>query len=208
MVPSNQAEEGGRLPLVPAVMMKDPAAKLFALTLLVAAIDSSDPDVLSQMIGSGVTPELMDRLRQMPLSEASRFALGRCGVTIAIDSTQMSAQFARIDRAQADREVLEYVIRNGASPSLLSRLFGLSHSDARRMRRALMPEANAGGRPRVPDPDQHVAIKAEWDRLLAVHTCERARFRALHEKFSSLHIASLELVVLPQPSWISALNNG
>lgn len=204
MVDKSQAEEGGHPSSVPlAAMMNDPAVRLFALTRLVATLDGSDPKILSQMISAGVTPDLMDRLRQMPLSEACRFSLGHCGVTIAVDSTQMRAQFVRLDRARADREMLEYLIRHGASPSLLTRLFSLSPSDARRMRRALMPDSIGGGRPRTPDPDQHVAIEAEWARLLVEHECPRARMRALHQKFSTLSIASLELVVIPQPRWLA-----
>lgn len=206
MVDKSQAEEGGHAPSVPvSVMMNDPAARLFALTHLVATLDGSGPEFLSQMLGAGVTPELIDRLRQMPLSEACRFAMGRCGVTIAIDGAQMSAQFGRIDRAHADREMLEYLIRHGASPALLTKLFGLSHRDARQMRRALLPESFGGGRPRVPDPDQHTAISAEWAKLVIEQTCPRARFRSLHQKFPTLSIASLELVVIPQPSWLAQI---
>lgn len=179
------------------VTLRDPAVQMFALTRLIAAMEDADPQVLHQMLGAGMTPELLDRLRSMPLNEALRFAVGQCGLAIAVDTAAMRAQLQRIDRAKADRETLEYLVRHGASPRLLTQLFTLSQSDARRLRRVLAPDVATGGRPRLPPDDMRDEIERVWAEL-AAEPCPRARIRRLHERFATQVIASLELVILPQ----------
>lgn len=182
------------------VSLRDPAAQMFALTRLIAALEGSDQQILDQMLNAGMTPELLDRLRSMPLAEACRFAVGQCGLGIAIDTAAMQAQLHRMDRNKADREALEYLVRNGASPRLLTQLFALTQSDARRLRRVLAPAVATGGRPRLPPDDMRPAIESTWVELVAQETCPRARFRLLHQRFQPMPIASLELVVMPQVS--------
>jgi len=183
------------------VTLRDPAARMFALTRLIAAMEDSDQQVLDQMVGAGMTPDMLERLRSMPLADAWRFAVGPCGLSIALDTKAMAAQFTRLDRAKADRESLEYLVCNGASPRLLTQLFALSQSDARRLRRVLAPDVATGGRPKLPPDELRLAIETAWRELETAETCPRARIRRLHELFRPLLIASLELVILPQLSW-------
>jgi hypothetical protein len=184
----------------PPLTLRDPAAQMFALTRLIAAMEDSDQQTLDQMLNAGMTPELLDRLRSMPLAEAWRFTVGQCGLGIAVDTRAMQAQFQRMDRSKADREALEYLVRNGASPRLLTQLFALSQSDARRLRRVLAPDVATGGRPRLPPDDMRPAIESAWVELETQEPCPRARVRRLHERFRPMLIASLELVILPQVS--------
>jgi hypothetical protein len=182
------------------VTLRDPAAQMFALTRLIAALEGSDHQVLDQMLNAGMTPDLLDRLRSMPLAEAWRFAVGHCGLGIAVDTAAMQAQFQRMDRSKADREALEYLVRHGASPRLLTQLFALTQSDARRLRRVLAPDVATGGRPRLPPDDMRPAIELAWEELEKLESCPRARIRRLHERFRPVLIASLELVIMPQVS--------
>jgi hypothetical protein len=182
------------------VTLRDPAVQMFALTRLIAAMEGSDQDVLNQMFEAGMTPDLLERLRSMPMTEAWRFALGQCGLAIAVDTSAMRAQFNRMDRHKADRETLEYLVRNGASPRLLTQLFSLSQSDARRLRRVLAPDVATGWRPKLPPDDLRPAIESAWAELEVREPCPRARIRLLHERFRPMLIASLELVIMPQVS--------
>ena len=174
--------------------------RMFALTRIIAAIEGSEEEGLSALINAGLTPDMAERLRAMPMGEAYRFVMGHCGLAIAIDAGEMSAQFMRLERHKSDREALEYMVRNGASPRLLTQLFTITPTAARQFRKALAPNIAAGGRPRVPTDHQCREIEGAWKRLLGEESCMRARIRRLHECFSSLPIASLELVILPQPS--------
>ena len=178
-----------------SVGLSDPAARMFALTQLVAAVESSDSSTLGSLAGSEVSADLLQRLRGMPLGEAWRFALAECGLTIAVDAAAVRSRLHRVDRAREDREILEYLVRHGASPALLTRLFGLSHSDARRMRKALAPHAARGGRPSIPGDEQWAEIEAHWGALSVRSTCLKARFRDLHAAFPSFQVCSLEIVV-------------
>ena len=176
----------------------DSAARLMALTRVVAAVEASDTQTVAQLVGAGISPALLERLRSMSLGDAVRFAGAECGLSLAIDARVMTAQISRLDRAKSDRETMEYLVRNGASPRLLTQLFALTQTDARRMRQTLAPEIAAGGRPRQPTVDQREEIEIVWAQIKAQQSCPRARIRELHQRFPDLPIASLELVILPQ----------
>jgi hypothetical protein len=175
------------------VALTDPAARMFALTRIIAVIEQQDG--LESLIAAGITPEMAERLRGMSMGEAYRFVLGHCGLAISVDAGEMGAQMTRLERQKGDRELLEYLVTNGASPRLLTQLFSMAPDQARRMRKMLAPHIAAGGRPKVPDADERDSILEVWEQLSAEVSCMRTRFRLLHERFSGLLICSLEMVV-------------
>ncbi len=179
------------------VTLSDPATRMFALTRIIAVIEEQDG--LNGLIEAGITPEMAERLRAMSMGDAYRFVLGHCGLAIAVDAGEMGAQITRLERQKGDRELLEYMVRNGASPRLLTQLFSMGPDHARRLRKMLAPHIAAGGRPRVPDEDERDQILATWKELCGELDCVRTRFRRLHERFNGLLICSLEGVVLHRP---------
>lgn len=188
------------------ITLQNPALNLLALTHLVSSIDAGDAGVLQQLQQAGIAQETLTRLRDMSLSEASRFTLLPCGVNVTVEPTTVRAQIQRMDQEKADRAQLEYFVRSGASPTLISRLFSLSQTDARRLRSALVPHLARGGRPRAPTEQQATVIRAFWESLPESDSL-RTRVRQLHEHMISmadeLPIAALEMVVLPQFSAIT-----
>lgn len=175
------------------VALTDPAARMFALTRVIAVIEQQEG--LESLMAAGITPEMAERLRGMSMGEAYRFVLGQCGLAISVDAGEMGAQMTRLERQKGDRELLEYLVTNGASPRLLTQLFSMAPDQARRMRKMLAPHIAAGGRPRVPDEDERDSILEAWEQLSAEVSCMRTRFRMLHERFNGLLICSLEMVV-------------
>lgn len=182
----------------PALLaLNDPTASMLALMWMASAIERSDPEALSQLVQQGMPPELLEQVRCMPLGDAVRFAQTAPGLGIAMDPVTMSRQLQRMAMARSDREVMEYLVQHGASPRLLTQLFTLAQTDARRLRKTLAPEICAGGRPRIPNDDVREAIEARWAELQAQEPCMRRRIQQLHQSFPDWMIASLELVVLP-----------
>lgn len=176
------------------VALTDPAARMFVLTRLIATIEEQAG--LESLIAAGITPEMAERLRSMSMSDAYRFVLGQCGLAISVDAGEMGAQMTRMERQKVDRQLLEYLVTNGASPRLLTQLFSMGPDQARRLRKILAPHIAAGGRPKVPDDFERDSILAAWNQLSADVSCMRTRFRLLHERFDDLLICSLEMVVL------------
>lgn len=188
-------------PVLHNITLQNPALRLLALTHLASAIDAGDATVLDQLQRAGLTQETLVRLRDMPLAEACRLTLIPCGVSVTVEPTTVRSQIQRLDQDKADRAQLEYFVKSGASPTLISRLFALPHADARRLRSALAPQLARGGRPRAPTEHQASVIRTFWQRLPESESL-RIRVRQLHEHMISLAdelpIAALEMVVLPQ----------
>ncbi|CAD5366821.1 conserved hypothetical protein [Rubrivivax sp. A210] len=180
------------------VGVSDQATRMFLLTRVVAALIESENSALADHLRAGLPPEIVDRLRSLPLSEALHFTGGDCGIFIAIDGPALHRQLARLDRLQADRRQYEYFVRGGASPQLISRLFSVSHSDVRRLRKLIAPATSSGGRPKVPQDSLRDLILTTW-RELGVQQSERDRYYLLSMAFPALPIVCLESVVEDVP---------
>jgi hypothetical protein len=184
--------------------LRDHASRMFVLGRLVASFDEGDQFTLSELLSCGFSPELVDRLRGMSMVDALRFTSDACGLTISVDARAMQARLAALQQFRADRELYESFIRAGASPHLVSRLFGVNAVDVRRLRRLIAPECAVGGRPRTAPEDLREQISAAWKGLGEVELSERQRYWLLHLEFSDLPMAALEAVVAGNPSQGSA----
>lgn len=182
-----------------AIPIKDPATRAFLLSQLVAQLESSDPNIMGQILATGITPHVLDRLRNLTLSDIARFAAGTYGLSIAVDSRLLGQDIIRIERAREDRSLYEGFVRAGASPRLVARLFGVADVEVRRLRRLIAPEAAAGGRPRLPDDEQRQAIRHRWQALQEEPIPERQRYWSLSRSFPELPIAALEYVLDERP---------
>jgi hypothetical protein len=178
-----------------SVLLRDPAARMYILTRLVAAFDEADQRHLTDLLGCGFTPDLIDKLRSMSMVDALRFTAGQCGLAIHVDGDAVRQQLGHLDRVRADRQMYESFIRAGASPHLTSRLFGVSDTDVRRLRKMIAPEIAAGGRPRTPAEDDRIQILQTWQRICLAEHSDRQRMWLLHLEFAELPIAALESVI-------------
>lgn len=197
-MPSSGAAHGTAepAPYVAMVPLRDAASRMFLLTRLIAAFDEGDHGFLAHLLGSGFTPELIDRLRQMSMVDALRFSAEHCGVAISVDSVALQRQMHNLERRRADRETYEYLIRAGASPPLLCDLFRVSNTEVRRLRKIIAPGVVAGGRPRLPDLDTCLVIVRHWEQICVEETSERQRYVRLHKALDGAHlVATLETVL-------------
>lgn len=180
-----------------ALPVRDPLARLLLLSQLIATIDQGDHDQLADLLGCGFTPDLIQQLRAMTMADAVRFTADACGFSVTIDAHAMRRQFAHVERKRTDQQLVEYFVRHGATPRLMSALFRVGVNDVRRLRRLLAPSMARGGRPRTLPEPLHAAVTQAWDRLRSTQCSDRQRLWLLHQQFSDQSIASLESVVRP-----------
>lgn len=176
--------------------IRDAASRMFLLKCLVAAFDEADHGLLARLVSDGFTPELIDRLRGMTMVDALRLCAEHCGLTLGVSSTALQRQLQVLERRRTDRETYEYLIRAGASPRLLCRLFSVPSTEVRHLRKIIAPGLASGGRPRLPDDDACLAIVGQWEAICAREASQRQRFVQLHKAMGSVHpVATLEAVL-------------
>lgn len=158
-------------------------------------MEGSEQSNITQMFDAGITPGLLDALRRLTITDIARFAQSGVGMAISLDCRRLAEDLARFERSRQDRGILEDLIRAGATPGLLARLFGMPEAEVRRQRRAIAPESAKGGRPRQPDDADRTQIHAAWRDLLREDLAERERYWRLASAFPSYPLAALELVV-------------
>jgi hypothetical protein len=173
----------------------DQATRLLLLTRLIASLNDSTPSDIGEYLRAGLSADLVDKLRTLPLSEALDFAAVDCGISIVVDGEAMRQRLVRMERAQTDRAMFEHFIRRGASPQLIGRLFSTSQASVRAARKTIAPETATGGRPRQPQEPMRSHIAAAWNKLLHRTLTERERFYMLSVQFAELAIVALEAVV-------------
>lgn len=177
------------------INVSDAATRMFLLTRVVASLSEAGESGLADYVRAGLTPELVDRLRNLPLADAIRFTAADCGISISIDCGALRQQLTNLERARDERSLYEYFVRGGASPQLISRLFSVAHTDVRRLRKLIAPATCTGGRPRTLQDPLRGEIVAYWRELMATEMSERHRYWALSQRFADVQIVGLESVV-------------
>jgi hypothetical protein len=175
----------------------EPGVRLFLLTRLILTFDSGDERVIAQLLAAGFTAELVDKLRSMSLIDALRFVASHCGLSVAVDADAVKLQMVKLERSRADRQLYEYFVHAGASPTTISRLFGVAATDVRRLRKLVAPHVATGGRPRCPPEALRLVIEAAWQRISRQESSERQALWQLHQQFPTETIAALESVIRP-----------
>lgn len=184
-----------RMAAAVAVALDDAPTRLMLLTRLVAKIESGD--AVQDLLRAGLDHAAIQQLRGMSISDALQVANTSCGLAIQLQPRELHGQLGTVERAKRLRDRLEYFIKNGASPRLLMQLFRISPGDARRMRKQLAPAIATGGRTREPTESERSEISEAWSELLASCPDDCDRVWMLHQRFTTMWIASLELVILP-----------
>ncbi len=186
----------------------EPGVRLFLLTRLILTFDSGDERVIAQLLAAGFTAELVDKLRGMSLVDALRFVASHCGLSVAVDADAVRLQMVKLERSRADRQLYEYFVHAGASPTTISRLFGVAAADVRRLRKLVAPRVATGGRPRCPPEALRLDIEAAWQQITREESSERQALWKLHQQFPTETIASLESVIRPAAGNSAASKSG
>lgn len=175
------------------IAVSDGATRMFLISQLVMQLERADQQSLARFVDAGFTPDLVDRLRNLSIADAIRFASGYCGFSIQVDCQALQQQLSNVERGREDRSLYEYFIRHGASPGLTARLFGVSHTDVRRLRKLICPDVCAGGRPRLPEEGTRSEVRQVWADL-ASEASEKRRYWELSRRFPGILIVALETV--------------
>ncbi len=179
-----------------SIPVKDFATRVSLIGQFVSHLETVDPGQLAQLVAAGLSPEALERLRNLTLSEAARFASGHMGLSIHIDFHQLAVDLGRVDRTKSDREQYESFVRRGASVRLVAKLFSLAEAEVRRDRKQSRAASLTVGRPRLPDDDTRDDVKQAWQAMVSNPLLgERERWWSLACRFPDLSIISLEAIV-------------
>ncbi|KGM38744.1 hypothetical protein JY96_21515 [Aquabacterium sp. NJ1] len=171
------------------------------LVSLSEAID--DPDQLRELHNSGLTPEVIDRLRQLSAAEMAQLSKMKSrDVVLTLNPDGLLFNLRQLEATREERAKFQYFIRHGASPSMIMRLFrGTSHVHVRQQR-AVMGITSTWGRPPVPKSERERRdIEEAWvalskDMPKSNTHWERERFLMLHKRYGHYSLASLDAVIM------------
>ncbi|HEU0202283.1 MAG TPA: STY4526/YPO1902 family pathogenicity island replication protein [Burkholderiaceae bacterium] len=181
----------------PIVWLTDAACRNVVLTDLVKMLHQPDEARLEELVSSGITPQLMDRLYSLTACDLMRVAnMPLCRIGVHIDWTSFARALDVHQAAKHASEILEYFIRHGASRRLLRRLFSLSDAEYRSRAMALGLDPCRRGRVPMPAESERDAIGLAWHALTRQHAADPRRcYYELHRRFSACSIAALEQVL-------------
>lgn len=173
--------------------LNDNVTKRLALELLIQKLDGGEEDTLSH---SGVSPALLDALRERPVRDLIRVAeMIRTEIHIAFDSDAILNCFQRLDSIKRHQALRDYFVRHGASSDMLASLFKLSQGEIRERRERLCAASPSRGRPAGPTLEEREDIWQAWLQIGQAETDKRECYYQLHQRFSHLAPAVLWTVV-------------
>ncbi len=165
-----------------------------------------DAGQIEPLIEGGLTPELLDALRNRKMRDIARVAQNSSiGFHFKIDNLGLTRVLRSVDALTRDQELLEYFVLHSAPAYLLNRLFPISNQDLRAMRAVLCRnKTDFGGRPNLPDTALRELIHAGWLEIQAGITDasegkperkEREQIYALSQRFPDYTIGTLWTVL-------------
>ena len=184
---------------VAAVVLKCPTARMFALTRLIAVLEEFDQEQIHELRNAGFTPDLVDRMRKLSLSDAWHVTRRNCGLSVSLDTGRFEGELNRLHMVKQEQTLLELFVRNGATAAMLSRLFNETPTRVRQLRALLGPPRN-DGRPKIPEEGVRELITADWRVICAAIPSsqpghERHRFKALLDRWPTHMLCALDAVV-------------
>ncbi len=169
------------------------SARLLLAALIVSLAEAEPGHASFDTEGAG--KRLSDRLRDLSVGELLRLAdAGALEVIVRLERDALAWSLHTAKHKREARARLEYLVRHGASRTLLVRLFGISRQRIDTLRRALQRSPKEG-RPRLPQRTEREAIGARWTQLETTTPDPRERYRTLHGEFPRYSIAALDAVI-------------
>jgi Protein of unknown function (DUF2857) len=202
MSTSNQAapssEHDARTLGAATIVLKCATSRMFALGRLIAVLEEFDQEQIEKIRAEGMTPTLLDRVRNLSLTDSWHITRRPCGLSVMLDTGQFTAELNRLEMIKQDQALVEHFVRNGATAAMLSRLFHETPSRVRQLRAQIGPSIEKG-RPKMPDEDVRDLITASWAEVCrsipaTALNCDR-RFKALHDLWPSYQLCALDAVV-------------
>lgn len=181
------------------IILKCATSRMFALERLIAVLEEFDPEQIGKVQAEGMTPSLLDRVRNLSLADSRHITRRPCGLSVILDTGQFTAELNRLEMIKQDQTLLEHFVRNGATAAMLSRLFHETPNRVRQLRTQIGPSIEKG-RPKMPETEARDLITASWAEVCrsipaSAINFERRRFKALHDLWPRYQLCALDAVV-------------
>lgn len=141
---------------ISGLTISDPTARALVLQHLVSLSETvDDPEQLRELNNSGLTTEVIDRLRQLSAVELDRLSRMKSrDLLLTLNPDGLLFNLRQLETTREERNKFEYFVRNGASPSMIMRMFrGTTHVHVRQQRNVL-GVSSTWGRPPVPKTER------------------------------------------------------
>jgi len=146
---------------------------------------------------TGLRPDQLVALRNLAACDLARLAKMRePAITVQVDPPTLDHGLRALNYLRQRTEEVEYFVRYGATASMLVALFKLAPADVAAYRAAI--GMRPGRRPPMPSSARREAICVRWCAIRSgrEHAPPSASdYRALHQQFDDLSLASLHAVI-------------
>lgn len=189
---------------ISGLTINDPTARAMVLQHLVSLSETvDDPDKLRELNNSGLTAEVINRLRQLSAVELDVLSRMKSrDLLLTLNSESFLFNLRQVETTREERSQFEYFVRNGASPSMIVRMFrGATHVHVRQLRSVLGVSSNWGRPPLPKTAQERREIEEAWvvlaeDNPKTSPHWERERFLVLHKRYSHHTLATLDAVIM------------
>ena len=179
------------------IYIRDPQLRLLMLAHLIRELQREDGQY--QPTPSGLSEEQVAELRALSSEELVKLSeMPDPRVAIEIDAGSFEHGLRQVDYLGKRSKQLEYVIRNGATSNMLSKLFRISSADVTLKRRLFSGTSSSLRRPAMPPHPVRERIVARWYEIRKGKEREPVRaedYEALHRDYPMHTFATLWAVV-------------
>ena len=179
------------------IYIRDPQLRLLMLAHLVRELQQEGAPKTAPP--NGLTVEQAAELRHLSTDALVRLSeMLEPRVAISIDAGSIDHGLRQVDYLSKRSRQLEYFIKNGATSTMLTKLFKISSADVTLKRRLFTGTASSLRRPTMPAHAVRERIQARWFEIRKGKEREPERaedYEALHRDFSNETFATLYAVV-------------
>jgi hypothetical protein len=179
------------------IVIRDQQLRLLVLAHLIKELQATAAE--RAPTPEGFTEQQIAELQSLSSAELVRLAeMPEPRVAIQIDAGSLEHGLRQVDYLTKRSRQLEYFIRNGATSSMLTKLFKISSADVTLKRRLFSGTASSLRRPAMPPHAVRERIVQRWFEIRKGKEREPERaedYEALHHDFSQHTFATLYAVV-------------
>lgn len=170
------------------IRVQDRTLRSMLLTHLVEQIERGGFD---HLVAKGIQPSTLDKLRTLTVPDLLHLVeTGHPDIHFSIDEAAIDLGMARVELLKTEMNELAYYVENGASLSMLIRLFPRTDQRVIEEYRKLLAPARKPGRPSLPNDKTRDLVHQAWFASRDARAL-RTRLMALHQQFQSIPLETL-----------------
>lgn len=160
-------------------------------------VESGDLDVIDSLADIGFTPQQIDRLRHLQVTEIVRLIKeDKPLIMVRGNSANLDKALKALSNDRAESALQVEFIRRGASAAMMIPLFRLTGRQVAKLRLTLGAKPT-NGRPKLPDEETQIKVYEKWKALKSSNI--RQRYLDLDNAFPEIPIAVLYAIVCAEP---------